>query len=81
MHQNRLLSRLSKAELRRINPFLRTLNLDLGHLLYKAHTPIDYAYFPTAGVCSAIVKTTEGRGVEVATVGDEGVVGLPALVR
>jgi CRP-like cAMP-binding protein len=52
----------------------------LKHVLYKARAPIDYVYFPTSGVCSAIATTVEGHGIEVATVGDEGMVGLPAIL-
>ena len=40
---------------------------------------IDYAYFPNQGVLSQLTVMEDGDGIELATVGDEGMVGLPLL--
>jgi CRP-like cAMP-binding protein len=77
---NRLLARLSPEEQRRLLPRLQLVPLALKHVLYEARSPIDYAYFPNRGVVSALTVMEDGRAIEVATIGDEGMVGLPLLV-
>src|ERR1700677_1325406 len=77
---NRLLARLSSAEYQRLLPHLQLVPLALKQVLYEARSPIDYAYFPNQGVVSALTVMEDGRAIEVATVGDEGMVGLPLLV-
>src|SRR5277367_3555654 len=52
----------------------------MKHILYEARSPIDYAYFPNRGVVSALTVMEDGRAIEVARIGDEGMVGLPLLV-
>src|ERR1700730_1707889 len=77
---NRLLARLPPEEYQRLLPRLQVVTLALKHVLYEARSPIDYAYFPTQGVVSALTVMEDGRAIEVATIGDEGMVGLPLLV-
>src|ERR1700722_18539067 len=77
---NRLLARLSPKEYQRLLPRLQPVPLVLKHVLYEARSPIDYAYFPNRGVVSALTVMEDGRAIEVATIGDEGMVGLPLLV-
>src|SRR3984957_19064903 len=79
-HGNRLLARLPPAEYQRLLPSLQVVPLALKHVLYEARAPIDYAYFPNRGVVSALTVMEDGRAIEVATIGDEGMVGLPLLV-
>ena len=77
---NRLLARLPPEEYQRLLPRLQLVPLELKHVLYEARSPIDYAYFPNRGVVSALTVMEDGRAIEVATIGDEGMVGLPLLV-
>jgi len=77
---NRLLARLPPEEYQRLLPRLKLVPLELKHVLYEARSPIDYAYFPNRGVLAALTVMEDGRPIEVATVGDEGMVGLPLLV-
>ena len=79
-HGNRLLARLPPEEYQRLLPRLQLVPLALKHVLYEARSPIDYAYFPNRGVVSALTVMEDGRAIEVATIGDEGMVGLPLLV-
>src|SRR4029077_12953212 len=79
-HRNRLLARLPPVEYQRLLPHLQPVPLALKHVLYQARSPIDYAYFPSRGVVSALTVMEDGRAIEVATIGDEGMVGLPLLV-
>ncbi|MEP0776537.1 Crp/Fnr family transcriptional regulator [Microcoleus sp. ZQ-A2] len=42
--------------------------------------PIEYVYFPNSGIISLVNLTEDGGTVEAATVGNEGMVGLPLLL-
>src|SRR3984893_11496747 len=77
---NRLLARLPPEEYQRLLPRVQRVPLALKHVLYEARSPIDYAHFPTRGVVSALTVMEDGRAIEVATIGDEGMVGVPLLV-
>ncbi|MGO9463059.1 MAG: Crp/Fnr family transcriptional regulator, partial [Isosphaeraceae bacterium] len=77
---NRLLARLPADEYQRLLPRLKHFPLASKHVLYEARSSIDYAYFPNRGVVSALTVMEDGRAIEVATIGDDGMVGLPLLV-
>src|SRR5580704_9257118 len=79
-HGNQLLARLPPEEYQRILPRLQLVPLAFKQVIYEARSPIDYAYFPKRGVISALTVMEDGRAIEVATIGDEGMVGLPLLV-
>jgi CRP-like cAMP-binding protein len=77
---NRLLDRLPPEEYQRLLPHLKLVPLEFKQVLYEAQSPINYAYFPNRGVVSALTVMKDGRAIEVATIGDEGMVGLPLLI-
>lgn len=77
---NRLLASLPNGEAERLRRHLTPVELAFKQLLYKARKPIEYVYFPTAGVASAVTYVQDGGAIEVATIGDEGMVGLSALM-
>src|SRR5947207_7153442 len=79
-HGNQLLARLPPNDYKRLLPRLQPVPLELKNVLYEARAPIQHAYFPSRGVVSALTVMEDGRTIEVATVGDEGMVGLPLLV-
>ena len=73
--RNRFLARLPEADYRRLLPLLQPVSLTSGQILYEARGPIDYAYFPTGAVLSALTVMQDGNAIEVATIGNEGLVG------
>jgi len=75
---NRLLRALPSAAYDRIAPFLTRVKLGLKQTLYEPDATITHAYFPVDG-CVSMVSTMEEGAVEVATVGNEGLVGIPLL--
>ncbi|MFI5806818.1 Crp/Fnr family transcriptional regulator [Streptomyces sp. NPDC051561] len=77
--RNRLLAALSKSGREELLPHLELIELTAGELLYRPGERIETVYFPLIGVIS-IVTDLEGPTVEVATVGDEGMVGLPVFL-
>src|SRR5262249_434222 len=77
--RNKLLAHLPAAEYRRVSATLDPIPLPFQHLLLKPGEPLDHVYFPGNGVCSVTQAMRDGRTVEVATVGNEGLIGLSAL--
>ncbi|MFI9030389.1 Crp/Fnr family transcriptional regulator [Streptomyces sp. NPDC053560] len=80
LRTNRLLVALPEAEQERLLPQLKPVELALSDVLYRPGERIDALWFPTRGVCSIIAELDGDPDVEVATVGDEGVVGLPVFL-
>jgi CRP-like cAMP-binding protein len=78
--RNLLLARLPLTELDRFGDHLKTVPLDFKQVLYEARSAIDYIYFPTKGVLSAVAVMNDGKAVEVATIGNEGAAGVAALL-
>lgn len=78
--RNLLLAALPAAEYKRIARSLESVPLRVKSLLHRAGEPIDHVYFPRGGFCSMVTVLKDGRMVEVATIGREGVVGLNALL-
>ncbi len=77
---NRLLAALPPDEYARLAPYLETIALTFKQVLYAPDEPITHIYFPTEGVASLLQLNTDGTAVEVATVGNEGMVGLPVFL-
>jgi CRP-like cAMP-binding protein len=72
--RNRFLARLPDATYRLLL-LLQRVDLALHQVLYEARGPIDHAYFPEGAVLSALTVMRDGNAIEVATVGNEGLVG------
>ncbi len=77
---NRLLSALPGADYKRLEPHLETVHLGMKDVAFEANQPIEYAYFPLTGIASMVTVMKGGKGVEVATVGNEGMIGLPLFL-
>lgn len=75
-----MLSRLSAAEYKRIEPHLERVPLVFGETIYKSKAKIDYIYFPDQGVISIVGITANEKPIEVGLIGPEGFVGLPAFL-
>jgi CRP-like cAMP-binding protein len=77
---NRLLATLPPDEYARLAPHLETVALALKQVIYEPDEPIPHVYFVAEGVVSLTQGEVNGQTVEVATVGDEGMVGLPVFL-
>ena len=76
---NRLLTLLSDDDYERLRPRLSVSKLDYKKVLYEARREIRYAYFPIDGVASLVLEMGNS-GVEVGTIGNEGMVGIPLVL-
>jgi CRP-like cAMP-binding protein len=79
-HLNRLLAALPADEMEALRPELETVPLIFKQVLYEAERPLEHVYFPHRGVVSMVAEMEDGSAVEVATVGPEGIVGLPIFL-
>jgi CRP-like cAMP-binding protein len=76
-NRNHLLAALSDEEFAPLEPWLELINLPRGEVLARPGEPIEHAYFPTSGMVSVVALMSKGLGAEIATVGNEGMIGLP----
>src|SRR3954467_10624410 len=72
--RNRFLARLPDDDYRRLEALMQPVSLASGQALYEPRGPIEYAYFPAGAVLSALTVMRDGNAIEVATVGNEGLV-------
>ena len=77
--QNRLLAALPSEQYQTLLPKLTRVSFDIKEILYDVDQPISHVYFPLSGVISLVSETNKDI-VEVATVGNEGFVGLPVFL-
>ena len=80
LHANRLIAALPSADRQRLLEALQPVSLTVSQPLYEAGEPIKFVYFPLSGVHSIASIVTDGDTVEVATVGNEGMVGIPVFL-
>ena len=78
--ENRLLASLPQEEYERLVAHMESVLLNFKQSVYEPNEPIEYVYFVKHGVVSLINVMEDGREVEVATVGNEGMVGLPVFL-
>lgn len=78
--ENHLLANLPREDYGRLLPHLEPVSLEHGQVLYEIEEPIDYFYFPLHAVISLVTQMEDGRIIEVALVGNEGVAGLAAVL-
>ncbi|MBL8770415.1 MAG: Crp/Fnr family transcriptional regulator [Phenylobacterium sp.] len=78
--RNSLLEALPPADRDAIAPYLVSVELARGRILYDPGDPIDFAYFPHDGIISLMTLMESGAAIESATIGPEGGLGLMAAV-
>ncbi len=75
---NQLLASLPRDHFDRLLPHLSTVSLQQGTVLYEAGDEVDQIYFPHFGMLSLLAVLRDGKAIETATVGREGVAGAMA---
>jgi CRP-like cAMP-binding protein len=79
--KNRLLVALPLEEYKRLQPHLEFVQLFKRRTLYEAGDLIQHAYFLNSGMGSLLGLTQGGASVEIAMVGNEGMLCIPAVFR
>src|SRR4051794_4207287 len=78
---NHLLAALPSDEMAALQPDLEQVPLPFRQSLYEPERPIEHVYFPHRGVVSLVTEFENGTSIEVATVGPEGMVGVPIFLE
>jgi CRP-like cAMP-binding protein len=73
-----LLAALPRDHFDRLLPHLSTVSMQQGLVLFEAGDEVDQVYFPQYGMLSLLAVLRDGKAIETATVGREGVVGAMA---
>lgn len=71
--QNYLLAAMHPEEFDHIAPHLELVSMPYTEILYDCNEELQYAYFPTSATASLLCGLEDGVSVEVAVVGNEGV--------
>ena len=77
--KNRLLAALPDEDLHRLRPDIQTVPTKLKQVFHEQGQPIRHVYFPNGGLASITTVLGDGRMVEAATVGSEGMLGIEAF--
>jgi len=72
---NKLLAALPHKDFQLLIPHLISVQLAQGTALHEPGVDVDQVYFPLSGMISMVVVMRDGKAIETATVGREGVVG------
>lgn len=75
---NKLLAALSREAFEILRPHFVQVAFAQGVVLAEARDPVEYVYFPLSGMISIVVVMKDGRAIETATVGRDGVFGAMA---
>jgi CRP-like cAMP-binding protein len=78
--RNSLLLSMPEPEFLLIRPHLEYLTLPHLRVLHEPNETLQSAYFLNSGLISLMIETREGKTVEVAIVGNEGIAGLELAV-
>ena len=76
--RNRLLAALPQPDFAAIARHLATASMPPGHILDEANDSVRQVYFPLKGMLSLLSVLRNGKAIETATVGREGVVNAMA---
>jgi CRP-like cAMP-binding protein len=73
---NYLLNCLHSVEYERLFPYLETIEMPLGKVLYESGGALNYAYFPIDCIVSLLYILEDGSSAEIAVVGNDGIIGI-----
>ncbi len=76
---NHLLDALPATERDALLPHLRPAHLTVKTVLFDPGQAVAHVHFPMDGVISLVTPLADGNIVEVATIGNEGIVGVPMV--
>jgi CRP-like cAMP-binding protein len=78
--RNQLIRLMPAADREALAPYMTTVVLEAGEILYEPEYPVEWVYLPTTAVLSVVTVMLDGRTVECDTVGYESAVGMLAAL-
>lgn len=76
---NALLAQLSADDWAQMSPRMEAVTLVQKRVIYDAGGFISHVYFPQSGMVSFLAVLSDGTGIETASAGREGMVGMPVF--
>jgi CRP-like cAMP-binding protein len=73
--ENKLLAGLPREHFNALAPHMATVTFSQNTILLETGDEVDQVYFPHSGMLSLLAVMRDGKAIETATVGREGVVG------
>lgn len=80
-YENEILSAALNEIMVSLSPFMESVNFKGNEYLYNPGDRIEYVYFPETAVMSEFQILEDGRTVEIAMTGKEGIVGFMPVLR
>jgi len=77
---NRLIAGLPSEVRQRWLPLLERVEVPQGLVLHESGHQMGHVYFPTTAIVSLVYETADGASMELAVVGNEGIVGVELLL-
>ena len=77
---NQILAALPASEYKRLTDHLKPVHLISGTILLEPNEPIEKIYFPQRAMISLVSIMMDGSTTEIGLVGNEGMIGLPAIL-
>lgn len=78
--QNRLLNHLLAVDADFLLPQIRVVKLAFNDIIYEHGDPINEVFFPLDSIVSSLAIMEDGTTIEISMIGQEGIVGLSALL-
>ncbi len=76
LSQNHLLATLPAEDRERLLTDLELVSMPRGQIIFDSDTQIRHVFFPTTAIVSLLYEMEDGSLLEVAMVGNEGIVGI-----
>lgn len=77
---NYLIAALPREEQSRFLPHLRLVELRPGKVLFEANEKESFVFFPTNAILALVCEIQNGASSEISVVGNEGMIGISALL-
>jgi CRP-like cAMP-binding protein len=77
---NKLLNRLLASDSGLLSSQMRVVRLGFNDIIYEYGDPIEEVFFPLDSIVSSLAIMEDGTTIEISMVGNEGVLGLSALL-
>ena len=79
-NQNSLFMSIPDKDWMRLFPFVESIELPLGMVLYERDVKMTHVYFPSTAIVSLLYSLENGSSAEIAIVGSEELVGISILM-
>jgi CRP-like cAMP-binding protein len=78
--ENHILGALQQFEFELLQPHLELVTMSRAEVLFETNDKLHHIYFPITATASLLCCLEDGTSVEVAMVGNEGILGISALL-